>query len=234
MFYGVFSVFLVSLTPGAAGKLGWGRPARPSLLWMAVADTIWAEDMAAMLWSALSFTLWSYSGTGKRLQPEQAISFVCVCVCICNAVRDAAETAIDRTHTLHAETGKGAGMRSIHQRANSAQFHTVPNNISALDPKIKPVEDLYKDKDSSTCVGRSLRGVIQNRFALLKCTYFKKEKSSSDQTETCTLNHYKEKTHPFMRSSLFSCKCLTVDVKARGTLVHYQGDRAQPGVLYRH
>lgn len=147
-------------------KLGWGRPARPSLLWMAVADTIWADDMAAMLWSALSFTLWSYSSIGKRLQPDQASVFVCVCVC--NAVRGAAETAIDRTHTPHAETGKGAGMRSIHQRANSAQFHTVPNNISALSPKIQPVKDLYMNKDSSSRVGGSLHWVIQNRSEPLK------------------------------------------------------------------
>lgn len=196
MFDAVFSVFSVSLTPGAAGKLGWGRPARPSLLWMAVADTIWAEDMAAMLWSALSFTLWSYSGTGKGFsQSEQA----CVCVCVCNAVRDAAETAIDRTHTPHAETGKGAGMRSIHQRANSAQFHTVPNNISALYPKIKAVEDLYKNKDSCSRVGSSMHWVTQNRSVPLKCR-ISQEKSSSSQTETCTLKHSRENSpiHAFL------------------------------------
>lgn len=134
-----FSVFLVSLTPGAAGKLGWGRPASPSLLWMAVADTIWAEDMAAMLWSALSFTLWSYSGTGKRLQPEWASGCVRACVCVHARVMPwgMQQKRLSTEHTLHAETGKRAGMRSIHQRANSAQFHTVPNNISALDPKKK-------------------------------------------------------------------------------------------------
>lgn len=82
-------------------------------------------------------------------QSEQAV--VCVCVYVM-PVRDAAETAINRTHTPHAETGKGAGMRSIHQRANSAQFHTVPNNISASYPKIKPVQDLFESKDSSSCV----------------------------------------------------------------------------------
>lgn len=136
-----------------------------------------------------------------------------VSVCVCNAVRDAAETAIDRTHTPHAETGKGAGMRSIHQRANSAQFHTVPNNISALSPKIQPVKDLYMNKDSSSRVGGSLHWVIQNRSEPLKwiSNAEKRKKPSRAQTEACTLNHYKEKIQPFMRSSLFSCKCLTVD-----------------------
>lgn len=47
------------LTP-APGKAGRGMPGSPSLLWMAVAETIWAEDMEAMLWRALSFTAWSF------------------------------------------------------------------------------------------------------------------------------------------------------------------------------
>jgi len=37
------------LTPAAPGKAGRGMPGRPSLLWMAVAETIWAEDMEAIL-----------------------------------------------------------------------------------------------------------------------------------------------------------------------------------------
>lgn len=42
-------------------------PGRPSLLWIAVAETIWAEDMEAMLWRALSFTAWSLMAATKGL-----------------------------------------------------------------------------------------------------------------------------------------------------------------------
>lgn len=45
------------LTPAAPGKAGRGMPGKPSLLWIAVAETICAEDMDAMLWRALSFTV---------------------------------------------------------------------------------------------------------------------------------------------------------------------------------
>lgn len=55
-----------ALTP-APGKAGRGMPGRPSLLWIAVAETIWAEDMEAMLWRALSFTAWSLNSSHKRL-----------------------------------------------------------------------------------------------------------------------------------------------------------------------
>lgn len=51
------------LTPGAPGKVGRGIPGSPSLLWMAVADTIWADDMAAMCCRALSFAVWSLKVT---------------------------------------------------------------------------------------------------------------------------------------------------------------------------
>lgn len=49
------------------GKAGRGMPGRPSLLWMAVAETIWAEDIEAMLCRALSFTAWSFNSSHKRL-----------------------------------------------------------------------------------------------------------------------------------------------------------------------
>lgn len=52
--------------PGYAGRTDdgekpGGRPGRPTaLLCMALADTICAEDMAAMLWRALSLAAWSW------------------------------------------------------------------------------------------------------------------------------------------------------------------------------
>lgn len=55
-----------SLTPVAPGKEGRGSPASPSRLWMAVAETICAEDMAAILLIASFFTVWSFNDTHHR------------------------------------------------------------------------------------------------------------------------------------------------------------------------
>lgn len=69
------------LTPAAPGKAGRGMPGRPSLLWMAVAETICAEDIDAMLWRALSFTVWSFiRHLGlKRRQNMSRISAINTC-----------------------------------------------------------------------------------------------------------------------------------------------------------
>lgn len=55
-----------SLTPVAPGKVGRGSPASPSRLWMAVAETICAEDMAAILLITSFFTVWSFKDTHNR------------------------------------------------------------------------------------------------------------------------------------------------------------------------
>lgn len=46
-------------------KTAWGRgEGGLNLFWRTLADTIWAEDMDAMLWRALSFETWSWRGEG--------------------------------------------------------------------------------------------------------------------------------------------------------------------------
>lgn len=57
---------VASLTPVDPGKVARGSPASPSRLWMAVAETICAEDMAAILLIASFFTDWSFNGTHHR------------------------------------------------------------------------------------------------------------------------------------------------------------------------
>lgn len=59
------------LTPETAGQPG--PRARASLLWKAVAEMIWADDMAAMLCRALSFAAWSW-GRQRKARPQQGRS----------------------------------------------------------------------------------------------------------------------------------------------------------------
>ncbi len=67
----------------APGKVGRGSPASPSRLWMAVAETICAEDMAAILLIASFFRVWSFNDTHHwedlapaRLLLENLIYFI--------------------------------------------------------------------------------------------------------------------------------------------------------------
>lgn len=53
----------MSLTCALPGNEAWTIPGR-SLLWIAVAETIWAEDMEEMLCNALSLAFWSCTATG--------------------------------------------------------------------------------------------------------------------------------------------------------------------------
>lgn len=54
------------LTPPVVGYGGLDRPWRAILFWKAVGETIWAEDMVAILCKAFSLAAWSWRRTGRE------------------------------------------------------------------------------------------------------------------------------------------------------------------------
>ena len=173
----------VSLTCALLGKLARTMPGS-SLLCMAVAETIWAEDMAEMLCRAFSLALWSWDDGGSAL--VQGLNHVTTCCrqennySLSSSVKVCEKVIVQNTNTTSTDTCRlghayimlfllNARVANLEKRARAGAILKVPNRKKKnlpLPPGLPQSPSLQSPSLQSPSPTRERRASVSLRSAL--------------------------------------------------------------------